>query len=213
MNNIKRVLILSPHTDDAELGCGGSIIKLQEHGKEIFWVVFSTAEDSLPAHIHPDTLVKEFTQVTNHLGIDDQNVMINRFPVRRLQDYRQEVLEVLVKLRMDFKPDLVFGPSLNDFHQDHKTVAFEMIRAFKSTASIYCYELPWNHISFETQLFIKLEENHIAKKIQLLEFYQSQLEIQRFYFSTDFIRGLAYTRGAQVGAKYAEAFEVIRSIQ
>jgi len=212
MKEINRVLILSPHTDDAELGCGGSICRLLEERKEIYWVVFSTAEDSLPANLKPDTLVKEFTQVIKHLGLKKENYMINHFPVRRLADFRQDVLDVLIKIKKEFNPDLVFGPSLNDFHQDHKTVAFEMIRAFKSTSSIYCYELPWNHISFETQLFIKLKEDHIKKKIALLEFYKSQFAIQRFYFSTDFIKGLAFTRGAQVGAKHAEAFEVIRSI-
>ena len=46
-----KVLILSPHTDDAELGCGASIVKMVEEGAEILWIVFSIAEDSLPVHL------------------------------------------------------------------------------------------------------------------------------------------------------------------
>lgn len=52
------ILILSPHTDDAELGCGGSIIKFIEEGHNIYWVVFSTAEESLPLDLPRDILKK-----------------------------------------------------------------------------------------------------------------------------------------------------------
>jgi hypothetical protein len=109
-------------------------------------------------------------------------------------------------------PDLVIGPSLHDFHQDHSIVANEMVRAFKTTASIICYELPWNHINFDTQFFSKLELHHINKKIEVLKSYRSQCAKKRHYFSDEFIKGLAATRGAQIETEYAEAFEVIRWI-
>jgi len=50
---MERVLILSPHTDDAELGCGGFICKLLERNVKIFWIVFSTAKESLPKKLSP----------------------------------------------------------------------------------------------------------------------------------------------------------------
>lgn len=209
----QRILILSPHTDDAELGCGGSIYKFIQDKAEIFWAVFSTAEESLPDNLPKDTLVKEFINVAEYLGLSETNYMINHFKVRKLTEMRQEVLELIVKIRNEYKPNLVIGPSLNDYHQDHTVVANEMIRAFKMYCSIICYELPWNQVEFKSQLFIKLEQEHLDKKIQMLQKYRSQLDIQRHYFSEDFIRGLAYTRGAQVGHKLAEAFEVIRWIQ
>ncbi len=208
----KRVLILSPHTDDAELGCGGMIAKYLEEGSEIFWVVFSTAEESLPGNLPKDTLTKEFTSVTNYLGIKESNILIYNFKVRKLHENRQDILEILIKLRKEFNPNLVVGPSINDFHQDHIVIANEMIRAFKMNSSIICYELPWNHVSFNSQLFVKLDEKHMEKKLYMLNFYKSQIDINRFYFSEDFIKGLAYTRGAQVGCRYAESFEVIRWI-
>jgi len=208
----KNVLILSPHGDDAELGCGGTIIRLIEEGKSILWVVFSTAEESLPKGLPADTLVLEFQEVINRLGLKKEDFVVHHFKVRYLHERRQEILEELVKIREDFRPDLVIGPSLNDFHQDHMVVANEMIRAFKSTCSIICYELPWNHIEFNTQFFMKLRREHIEKKIEMLKAYKSQIMQKRDYFSEDFIKGLASTRGAQVGEKYAEAFEVIRWI-
>jgi N-acetylglucosamine malate deacetylase 1 len=208
-----RILILSPHTDDAELGCGGLISRLISEGKIVLWVVFSTAEESLPIEFPPDTLTKEFLNVTKFFGLRNEDFRIFDFKVRKLHEKRQEVLEELVKIRKNFKPDLIIGPSLNDFHQDHLVVANEMIRAFKTSSSIICYELPWNHIRFETQFFIRLSEKNISDKAKVLQYYKSQLFTNKKYFSIDFIKGLAITRGTQIGEQYAEAFEVIRWIQ
>ena len=207
---IKRVLILSPHTDDAELGCGGTITKLISEGKEILWVVFSTAEDSLPNNMPKTILRDEFISITKFLKLLPKNYTVFNYKVRKLDEYRQNVLENLVKIRKGFKPDLVIGPSLHDFHQDHSVVANEMIRAFKTTSSIICYELPWNHITFNTQLFIKLDKRFFEKKIEILKSYQSQIMKKREYFSSEFVEGIAKVRGTQVDAGYAESFEVIR---
>ena len=48
MQSIQTVLILAPHTDDAELGCGGTIARFLEEGKKIYVAAFSTARASLP---------------------------------------------------------------------------------------------------------------------------------------------------------------------
>jgi LmbE family N-acetylglucosaminyl deacetylase len=207
-----KILILAPHTDDAELGCGGTIAKFIEEGKNILWVVFSTAEESLPTGMPRDTLKKEFIEVTKKLGLNKNNYLIEDFKVRRLNEKRQEVLELLVEVRNTYQPDLVIGPSQNDYHQDHLVLSNEMIRAFKSRASIISYELPWNHVTFNTQLFVELNDNQLEKKNELLKCYKSQLIKNRNYFSQEFINGLARIRGVQVETKYAEAFEVIRWI-
>lgn len=209
----KKVLILSPHTDDGELGAGGYISKLFREGNEIHWVVFSSARASVPDAMDDDVLANEFKAVMEYLEIPKDRFTLFDYEVRRLNENRQDVLELLVKIRNDFDPDLVIGPSLKDFHQDHQVVANEMIRAFKSSASILCYELPWNHIQFENQYFVELTEDDINKKLKMLSFYESQLVKGRVYFSEDFIRGLASTRGVQIGAKYAEAFEVLKWIE
>lgn len=210
--NFDRVLILSPHTDDAELGCGGYITKLISENKTLLWVVFSTAEESLPDNLPPDTLVKEFEAVMKSLNLKKDQYRVYNFKVRQFPDNRQEILELLNNLKNEFHPSLVIGPSLNDYHQDHAVIANEMVRAFKTTSSIISYELPWNHLEFRSQFFVKLDEENIIKKISLLNKYQSQMYIKRHYFTEDFIKGLALTRGAQINHKYAEAFDVIRMV-
>ncbi|KKG29106.1 GlcNAc-PI de-N-acetylase [Methanosarcina mazei] len=205
-----RILILSPHTDDAELGCGGSIIKFLNRGDEIYWIVFSTAEDSLPENLPKDTLRQEFINVVQSLNLGSDNYSICNFKVRYLHEHRQQILDKLIEVRRSFNPDLVIGPSINDFHQDHQVVANEMIRAFKTISSIISYELPWNHVTFNTQLFIKLNSEHISKKCGLLRNYQSQFLKNRSYFSKEYIYGIGKTRGIQCNSEYAEAFEVVR---
>ena len=205
-----KILILSPHTDDAELGCGGSIVKFLNQGDKIYWIVFSTAEDSLPENLPKNTLREEFINVVQSLNLSSDNYSICNFKVRYLHEHRQQILDKLIEVRRSFDPDLVIGPSVNDFHQDHQVVANEMIRAFKTTSSIISYELPWNHVTFNTQLFIKLNNDHISKKCSLLRNYQSQYLKNRSYFSKNYIYGIGTTRGVQCNSKYAEAFEVVR---
>ncbi len=209
MNSRKNILILAPHTDDGELGCGASISKYVEEGNNVYYAAFSTAKESLPEGTADNQLEKEVREATKRLEIPADNLIIYGFTVRKLNYSRQEVLEELVKLKREIVPDLVFMPSLNDLHQDHYTIAMEGLRAFKQT-SILAYELPWNNISFNTQAFIRLDKHHVEKKVYALDAYNSQKK--RSYLNSEFIYSLAKTRGVQINAEYAEAFEVIRWI-
>lgn len=205
----KRILVLAPHADDGEFGCGGSIARFIEAGDEIYYAAFSMAEESVPEGLPKDILYTELAASTKGLGIPQENVMKFKYPVRKLSYHRQEILENLVKLNNELKPDLVFTPSKNDVHQDHFTVTSESLRAFKFT-SILGYELPWNNYQFETTCFIHLEERHVQRKLQSLQCYRSQ--IGKLYSSDEYIKGLALTRGIQVGGRYAEVFDVLRWI-
>jgi len=204
---IKRILVLAPHTDDGEFGCGGSIAKFLEEENDVYYVAFSTARDSVPEAMPKDILEIEVRNATGKLGIDHSNLIVYKYTVRKLNYVRQEILEEMIKIRNDIVPDLVFSPSINDLHQDHYTVATECMRAFKQI-SIFGYEIPWNNITFHTQAFIKLQKRHIEKKIEALKEYNSQA--RRYYATEEFIWSLAKTRGVQIAADYAESFEVIR---
>jgi LmbE family N-acetylglucosaminyl deacetylase len=203
----KRVLILAPHTDDGELGCGGTIAKLLEDGSDVYYVAFSAAEKSLPPGMPEDTLCREVKQATRILGVPPENLIIFQYEVREFPLHRQEILEDLIRLQHELQPKLVFLPAFHDIHQDHLTIASEGLRAFKTT-TILGYELPWNNMTFNTTAFVFLQERHIARKVDAMRCYTSQRE--RRYASQDFIHSLARARGIQIGAEYAEAFEVIR---
>lgn len=205
------VLVLSPHTDDAELGAGGFISRLLEDGHELYWAVFSTAEDSVPENMPRDTIGREFSRVIKKLGIEEEKVYIGDFQVRRFGERRQDILERLIDYRKnEIIPDLVIAPSTMDLHQDHQVVANECIRAFKSSSSIIGYEQPWNMLIARADLLVKLEKRHIERKWELLKRYRSQIKLNRPYFKEEFIFSLARTRGVQCNHDFAEAFEVMR---
>jgi len=206
---LERVLILAPHTDDAELGCGGSIARFIEDRVEVYVAAFSTAEESLPPGSDPNMLRDEFMEATGLLGIPADHTLVYKYPVRRLSYYRQEVLEELIRIRRDVAPLAVFLPSGNDFHQDHQVLHVEGVRAFKEITT-WGYDLPWNHVNFSAQAFITLEKRHLDKKWEALSCYRSQRQLGRSYFSPEFVESLARVRGTQIGSEYAEAFEVMR---
>ena len=201
------VLVLAPHTDDGELGCGGTIARLVDSKAKVYYAAFSIAEASVPPEFPSNILETEVKAATKKLGIAPERLLIFPYPVRHFAARRQEILEDLVALNRRIQPDLVIMPPTHDLHQDHTTVASEGLRAFKQR-SILCYELPWNNLNFATQCFAALSPAQLERKIEALDCYASQKH--RNYLSAEFVRGLALTRGVQIGQLYAEAFEVVR---
>ncbi len=207
MNGLfKKVLFVGAHTDD-EFGCSGTLARLKEEGKDLFYVAFSTCEESVPKGFPPDVLRQECFAAITTLGIKPENWRLFSFRVRHFPQERQAILEELVKIRQEINPDLVFVPASSDIHQDHRVVYEEGVRAFKH-ASILGYELPMNTLTFRHVCFVPLQDRHLQRKIASLACYASQRF--RAYTSEDFIRGLARVRGVQAGVEFAEAFEVIR---
>jgi len=203
----KVILVLAPHTDDAEFGCGGTMARLLAEGAEVHYAAFSSAEKSLPTGIAPDILVREMTAAMISLGIGPERLHIFDYGVRDFPEHRQAILDDMLKLKAIIDPDLVLLPSVNDTHQDHQTVAHEGFRAFKDR-TILGYEIPWNNRTFNTESFVLLDPVHVDAKVKALQCYRSQLD--RSYANEESIRSLARTRGTQIGARYAEAFEVVR---
>jgi len=207
LNDFKKILILAPHTDDGEFGCGASINKWISEGREVYYATFSACKQSVLSQFPEDILITEVKAATKTLGIKRENLILFDYEVRTFTYHRQAILDDLIKLRTDIDPDLVLMPSINDIHQDHKTIMEEGLRAFKFR-SILCYEMPWNNLNFNTTCFSILSQENLDKKIEALKQYQSQAH--RPYSNPEFIKGLAIARGVQISDKYAEVFEVLR---
>jgi LmbE family N-acetylglucosaminyl deacetylase len=205
----ERVLVLAPHTDDGEFGCGGTMARLVEEGSEVRYVAFSIATKSLPEGFPPDTLAREVREATAELGIPEAGLTVHDFEVRTFPEKRQDILELLIALWEEWKPDAVFQPSLHDIHQDHQVVAAEGLRAFKRT-TILGYEIPWNNFDFAYQAYVSLEERHLERKVAALSKYVSQQH--RRYSDRDYIWNVARTHGINVNREYAEVFEVYRVV-
>ena len=204
-----RVLVLAPQTDDAELGCGGTVARLVEEGRDVHVAMFSLCDKSLPEGFFTDDLRREFTVAMGELGVCEGSLHVFDYAVREFPSLRQEILEDMVRLRGIVYPSLVLMPSLNDVHQDHATVAQEGLRAFKRS-TVLCYEDPWNNFSFQNQMFVTLTDEQLEKKVAAV--YADVSQRGRDYTQPEFIRSLAHVRGVQIGVPYAEVFEAPRIV-
>ena len=204
-----KILVLAPHTDDGELGCGGTVARFAMEQQEVHYVAFSAAEKSVKPEFPSDILRKEVVAATSTLGIKPAHLHVLHFDVRDFPTHRQAILQSMIDLRDELNPALVFIPCTSDTHQDHQTISSEGFRAFKST-TILGYELPWSNMSFTASAFVTLNEEQVSRKVMALKEYKSQAD--RPYATADFVRALASVRGTQIGVKYAEAFESIRWI-
>src|SRR5207253_7566793 len=147
--------------------------RLVEEGADVRYVAFSIATRSLPEGFPPDTLAREVRAATAELGISPENLTVHDFDVRTFPQHRQDILELLVALWEDWRPDAVFQPSLHDIHQDHQVIAAEGLRAFKRT-TILGYEIPWNNFDFANQPDCALEDTVVAMYVADLAIYVSQ---------------------------------------
>lgn len=154
----------------------------------------------------PDTLEREFRSSMALLG--NVAVHMGDIPVRHFPMHRQEVLEYLVRLNREFRPDLVLTMNSNDTHQDHEVVHQESVRAFRGT-SLLGYEIPWNQQQSTVNLSVEVSPEDVELKVAMLAAYQSQVELKRGYVGPEYVRSAATFRGIQSRRELAEAYEVI----
>ena len=100
-NRLKNALILSPHTDDAELGCGGTISKMIEDGWHVHVMYFSAVGDRYP------NLAEEAANSGKILGVTHE---ILDFETRFFPRDRQAILQALYDHSRKNQYDIVFTP-------------------------------------------------------------------------------------------------------
>lgn len=210
-----RVLFLAPHGDEAHIGAGGTMARFRnEPQAEVFIMAFSNADASLPAGYAPGTVFKELEAAARESRVPQGNLILHDLGVRNLPAHRQEILEILVAWRKAHDPVAVFVPSPSDIHQDHAVVGLEAVRAFRRTASIYGYDLPWNAVNAPPlSLYVELTEDELAAKARALEHFKSQQGKKNTCATPLFARSLAVVRGNAIDVPYAEAFEVLREVR
>lgn len=198
-----RILVLSPHTDDAEIGAGASLVRLIKEGAKARILAFSTGNSETGA------TEDEFRAAMGVLGVTDFELL--GFKARRFPSQRQEILQRLVDERNGWKPDIVLCPATFDVHQDHRVVCDEAVRAFRRSCTILGYDMPCSSMgAIRLSKFVWVDAEHVITKTNAIGCYKSQ--VRRQATSRRFIEALAFVRGAQIGYRFAEAFEVIREI-
>jgi LmbE family N-acetylglucosaminyl deacetylase len=198
------ILVIAPHTDDAELGAGASINRWRLEGHRITIVNLSDTRNINGSTVG-QRLRDEATKASAALGVERDDVIFGDFSTRHFSEERQRILDFLIELRLKLKPDIVIGPSISDTHQDHSVVAKEIQRAFKVT-TVLGFDTYWNISERKFPVVVEVSNLDISSKVRSLSAYESQSG--KLYMKEKNIMGQAAMRGLPRGFDYAEAFSV-----
>ncbi|MCE5229774.1 PIG-L family deacetylase [bacterium] len=197
----KSILCLGAHSDDIEIGCGGTILTLADQcpHAHICWIVFSAIG---PRHDEARRSAEAFTA-----RFADRTIELRQFRDGFFPYSGPAVKDAFEQIKQAFRPDLILTHYGRDLHQDHRAVS----------------ELTWNtwrdHLVLEYEIakydgdlgapnvFVPLDENRLEMKIEyLMKHFETQSRKQ--WFDPVAFRGLARIRGIECNSPtgYAEAF-------
>jgi LmbE family N-acetylglucosaminyl deacetylase len=196
-----QILCLGSHSDDIEIGCGGTILRLAEQYPDctFHWVVFSASGvregEALQA-------AKRFAGLERLKG-----PLFKNFPDGFLPFSGADVKAVFEELKRDLSPDVIFTHNRKDAHQDHRLIAELTWNTFRDHL-ILEYEIPkYDGDLGQPSVFVPLDAELCQKKVRyIMESFQSQ-HTKRWFQQETFL-SLMRLRGMECNApsNYAEAF-------
>lgn len=200
----KRILFLGAHPDDIEIGCGAFLHNIVKK-TEVLCVTLSDNQKN------PDLqeVKREHQRSMSVLGVPEDRVVFGPFQTRVFPDARQEILEYFLKLRKDFKPDLIFTHSKQDVHQDHNTMTDEALRAFRGI-TVLGFDVVRSSYGFFPHFLVEVTEEDVNKKIEALTQYKTYQD--RYYFNSELTRSIMVRHGALAEISYAEGFDILRIV-
>jgi len=195
-----QILCLGAHSDDIEIGCGGTILRLLSEGRSlhIFWVVFASNSER---EVEARNSATRFLNGAIRKEILIKNFRDGFFPFEgtRIKDYFEE-LKVIA-------PDLVFTHYRKDAHQDHRLIA-ELTRNTFRDHLILEYEIPkYDGDMGQPSVFVTLSSEMCQRKVNyIMDFFQSQRA--KRWFQRETFLALMRLRGMECNSRsgYAEAF-------
>ncbi len=219
-----KVLVVSAHPDDEVLGCGGTLLKHAKAKDELAWLITTNIfEDQGFLKERVETRQKEILIIQHKIGISQ--VFKLDYPTMNLSD------EILIKMIprigstfKKFQPEVIYVLNRSDAHSDHFITFKAVIACTKSFRYPFIKKVLMYECLSETEFGALLPENvfvpnyyvditdFLGRKIELMKVYDSELGEHPFPRSIENIKALAHYRGASVGVKYAEAFQLLKYI-
>lgn len=223
------ILILAPHADDEVLGMGGTISRMTARGEKVIVAVLTGhGEDKHPLwqQSHWELIRKECLSAAKILGVESvlfKNLpaaCLDATPAWKINRCVQEVIE-------ETAPTEVYVPFLHDLHKDHSAISYAAmvtlrpyLASAKNIRRVLAYETlsethltaPYLAPAFQPTVFIDITET-LAKKIQAMAEYASQIQPDHLPRSAAALRALATVRGTHIGVLAAEAFVLLGEYQ
>lgn len=195
-----QILCLGAHSDDIEIGCGGTILHLAEQhpGCKLHWVVFNA------------TGIREAearTASTLFGGHCLQGPLLKSFPDGFMPYVGGDVKKVFEDLKRTISPNLIFTHHAKDAHQDHRLLSELTWNTFRDHL-ILEYEIPkYDGDLGQPGVFVPLTEEICRRKARyLMDAFQSQRT--KHWFDENVFLALMRLRGMECNSAsgYAEAF-------
>ena len=200
----KRVLFLGAHPDDIELGCGALLHHIVRQ-TDVLCVTLSDNQKNPELQ----NIKNEHFESMAILGVPTEKIILGPFTTRVFPDARQDILEYFLKLRKDFKPDLIFVHSKQDVHQDHNTMTDEALRAFRGI-TVLGFDVVRSSYDFFPHFLVEVTEEDVNKKIEALSKYETYRD--RYYFNAELTRSIMVRHGALAECPFAEGFDILRIV-
>ncbi len=200
----RRVCFIGAHPDDIELGAGALIA----HIAPLTDVRCFTLSDNQKNPALQEVVKEHFASMAV-LGVPDKNVTVGQFETRRFPHFRQEILEYLIDLNREFRPEIVFTHTKEDLHQDHATVTEECLRAFRGT-TVLGFDVLRSSYGFFPNFLVEVSEEDVDRKVAALAEYKTYAS--KYYFDPQITRATLIRHGALAERKYAEGFDILRII-
>ncbi|HCC78256.1 MAG: hypothetical protein A2X25_01180 [Chloroflexi bacterium GWB2_49_20] len=200
----KRVLFIGAHPDDIELGAGALIHHILPSSDVLCLTLSDNQKNPMLKKV-----VDELHASMQVLGVPTDRVIVEKFATRDFPDLRQDILEYLLKIRREFKPDVVFVHSRADIHQDHNVATEEALRAYRGT-SVLGFDVVRSSYGFFPHFLIEVNAGDVEKKIEALAQYNTYSD--KYYFDPSLLKATMLRHGALAECTYAEGFDILRII-
>jgi LmbE family N-acetylglucosaminyl deacetylase len=197
---IRRVLCVGAHSDDIEIGCGGTTLSLidMNPATEFYWVVFS---GDAVRRTEARSSAKAFLQ-----GAKVKRVRTERFRESYFPSQWAAIKDCFESIRKEFDPDLVFTHCRDDRHQDHRVLSDLAWNTFRDHAILEYEILKYDGDLGMPNLYVPLSKEVARRKVALLtKHFRSQAS--KHWFTEDAFLSLMRIRGIECAAPecYAEA--------
>ena len=187
---VSRVLCLGAHSDDIEIGAGGTLLKLAERpgDLEICWVVFSApGVRADEARLSADDFLS---------GIGRKQIKIGSFRESYFPSEWPSIKEWLEEIKANYVPDIVFTHYRDDRHQDHRVLSDLAWNTFRNQLILEYEILKYDGDLGQPNVFVPVSEQLCTRKIELL-MKHFQTQSTRHWFTSDTFEAMHRIRGIE----------------
>lgn len=221
---MKNIIVISAHPDDETLGAGGTILKHSNNGDKVYWLIVTNVfENQGFSKERVESRQIEITKVEKMLGIN-KTFFLN-YPTMTLSS--SSLIKMVPEISSIFnevEPEIIYCLNRSDAHSDHRVIFDAVMACTKSFRYPFIKQILMYECISETEFAPALAEkvflpnyfvditDYIDEKLKIMEVFESEISEHPFPRSLENIKALAHFRGASVGVKYAESFQLLKYI-